>query len=817
MSAIALSLLVAAVNGQTVASPSLDLSGGGRVATYSGAVDWSRSWSSDWGAAIAGMPEPTIACESSEPLPSATWTATCTGTCDGSVGLALSGTPGARGVLTLTVSGRTIGPPESLDITPVWTPTTGDALTGPSFNVLLPASSIHLWGSTGWEVLRGVYLTTTGVASAFTVPDVYTQTVGTAPGEMVCNDLRSYGTATATGDQHGSAAINLGATCVNTYPSGVPAYVRVVDSVIGGLGTILPVSGCNVGTSILLLSQSVPVSYTGNLTFYPSGQNASTVTATRIGSPTTVTALGYPERWAARLGGVSDYYDLGDIGDASNALTVLVTFKPTNTGGYMVSKYEGMGGDSSYVFYNGAGTSYYFRVCSAPGTCTGSNAATAADATVHVCAMSYTYVSPTTSTIRLNCDGTTVSEVTNATGPLANSARPLRLGSGSATTAENLLAGDVLSSSIWTGTAATAAQLAILVASQQARLVSKPSGSLVTVSSPATTCVPATTATGQLYNLPANSLACGASGCEIWSAAAHSNLLTYSNTFENAAWTKDDGTSVADASASCPTGPLGTAMALFTADGDAEGIGQDGTAGTGRGIWLAYPTGGSACNVTVSDASGDGGATVALTATPTRYTTGVAGQTGIKIAKPAGGCATWCQQAAVVQASLVVGPYVASAAAPVSGTGDVASVAMEGVNDSSGAIGIRFTAPATTALNRIIGLGAGGLLWGSSSIVRFYDVTNLWSLTGLDMTAETTLIVSWDAAAGIGVIETLDGSAWQSGAYDGAFSTGAWTTVQIGGYGDGYQLNGQVRTLCRRGGARSAAVAGVRKCLRGIP
>lgn len=163
-----------------------------------------------------------------------------------------------------------------------------------------------------------------------------------------------------------------------------------------------------------------------------------------------------------------------------------------------------------------------------------------------------------------------------------------------------------------------------------------------------------------------------------------SNLLTYSNAFENAAWVKDSdpppdaGVAQAvvadDASASCPLSPDGTTrMALITSPVDGYGIGQDAATGTARSIWLALATGDSACDVNLEDYSGDGTAAKMLSAPPVRHWNATAGQTGIRVERKTSGCVRWCQYWAQSTAHMRPQPYRDSGATDYAGEASTAT------------------------------------------------------------------------------------------------------------------------------------------------
>lgn len=118
------------------------------------------------------------------------------------------------------------------------------------------------------------------------------------------------------------------------------------------------------------------------------------------------------------------------------------------------------------------------------------------------------------------------------------------------------------------------------------------------------------------------------------------NLLRNSNAFNSSPWEHGAGT-VTDASASCPSTPGGRAMALVAIPYPYS-LDQNVTNGTARSLYVATATGDSPCSIRVADYTGANWATVFVTATPTRYGTHVAGNHGISIYSPNGGCSRWC-------------------------------------------------------------------------------------------------------------------------------------------------------------------------------
>jgi hypothetical protein len=532
-------------------------------------------------------------------------------------------------------------------------------------------------------------------------------------------------------------------------------------------------------------------------------------TATKVGSPVTVPAAGYPERWAARLDGAQNF-TLGNIDAPAGSFRICgtVTTSTLTGSGYLWAKDDTNTKRSVVLWRNGATLTLTVFKASGGTSAKAIGTMVAGDSAAFCAA--YVFVADGSSVIRGNFNGTATTDLTNGVGPVATNDAVLAVGSSSVNTGR--WSGDV-ASLVYTEseTGNAAADLAVYVASQQARLAAKPLGSLVTVTSGPTTCEGAS---GALYNLPAGSLcpAADGSGVLIYGAAQHGNLLTYSNTFENAAWTKDDGVTASDANAGCPLGPLGTRMALITGDADGEGISDDEATGTGRGIWLAYPTGGSACNVTVSDASGDGAAAVALTAAAVRTVQSGAGQTGIKIAKPTGGCAAWCQQAASVQASLIVGPYVPTAGLAATGVADAPTVEAQTITDAAGCIGAKFTAPSGAAANsRVIGAGVSALtpLYLKDSTltsIGFYDSTTATGLTVPSMAGREVAAASCWSGTSATIYSLTDGLSAPA-AYDGTWLP-AGRVLHIGSQSaTASHINGAVRCVCQ-----ASTLAGIKKC-----
>ena len=171
-------------------------------------------------------------------------------------------------------------------------------------------------------------------------------------------------------------------------------------------------------------------------------------------------------------------------------------------------------------------------------------------------------------------------------------------------------------------------------------------------------------ADGVMRSAAVNTLGVLEGGAQVY--GAYTANPPYSDTFANAAWTKDAVPGATDASASCPYGPNGvTRMSLIdaTTSGTGTGLLQDVASTTERNVFLALATGDSACTVTVSDAAGSGGEAVTMTATAVRYTKYVAAQHGLKVVATT--CTRFCMWGANVTATLVAMPYVATGASPV--------------------------------------------------------------------------------------------------------------------------------------------------------
>ena len=209
----------------------------------------------------------------------------------------------------------------------------------------------------------------------------------------------------------------------------------------------------------------------------------------------------------------------------------------------------------------------------------------------------------------------------------------------------------------WSAYSASASQLATLVASQTALLNTKPASAtpMSYTGSGGTVCPQyPVSGTGGCYTMPANVPIVSNQGVRVMSAAALSNGLTYSALDNCTHWACDGTTAIAAASASCPIDQFGVRMSLVTPDVAGDGARQNATGKTARGIWLAYPTAGSACNVTLADYAGANPAVKALTATPTWYGAATTGDHGISVVESAsGGCATFCASGALSNATLV--------------------------------------------------------------------------------------------------------------------------------------------------------------------
>ncbi len=536
-------------------------------------------------------------------------------------------------------------------------------------------------------------------------------------------------------------------------------------------------------------------------------------TATKVGSPTTTTASGYPARNAVGYAATGTCHTIGTFAPAGS-FTACAAWRvgALNASRMILGQYAGS--NEQFAWYTGStGPSIRVELYKAGGSKTTYQPHSLTAGMVGYDAAScvaYQYVADGSSVLRSNLNGAAATENTTAVGPMRSGGENVWVIGGGKADCSLPLASPLSSVYIWDGVAATAAQLATLVASQQARLASKPIGAAVTVSSPATTCIPDGTATGTLYNLPANSLCARSSGVDIYGAAEHSNLLAYSSP---AAWTLTNVTGD-DVSASCPLWVDGTTrMDLLTSTDADPTAAIDAANSRCRCVWLALPTGDSAHDVTVSDYSGDGGAATTLSATPTRVCATATGHTGIKLAWTHGANRV-CAMRGVGQNTTVCGvtnPAPQAAGSPVSGTADAPYLAAQTISDTAGAIGVRVKTANTTDGARIVGLGAGSPLQvASSTSVKATDGTNTVTLSGLTaLTTEAALVVSWSGSTM--KLETLDGSAVASGAYDGSWGT--WTNIYPGSNaGTANHLNGSIRVVCQ---AKTAA--GAKKCLRGIP
>jgi hypothetical protein len=517
------------------------------------------------------------------------------------------------------------------------------------------------------------------------------------------------------------------------------------------------------------------------------------------------------------LNGSTDWWDLGDVADPADDLAACVGWRNNATGVQSLwGKYAASG--KGWIIYTNA-TSVVVEVCKAGPSCssitlTGANVA---GAFAKAC-FGYDYVADGTSVLRLVVNGVAATPVTNAVGPIANVATTLRLGSDGYDERVN---GAIRRGAIWTGADAptSAAQLAQLVATQNGLAHDKPAGTVASCSrSDSTYCGPFSDAEQFLLGpgfccIHAPTYAGWASGgavaggVEVYGAGA--NALGYSETFANAVWVKSAGVTAADASASCPMSPLaGTRMSLVTTDGEADQIAQDAATTPGRAVWLARATGDSACGVTFGDATGDGAQSLALTDGPLRYWSGGAGQTGLSVARPVGGCARWCMWLAQATAAVYpVPPRSTPGATAYAGSASTATtltvpVAPSGVTDASGAVAVAFTAASPVYPSAILGVGSDWLLIaaGATGARAFDGTTEVPTFTVPDVTAGATLGVAWSGA--VQSLFVQPGGVVGSHAYDGAFVAG-WSKFSIGARADGtYSNPGLYRRFvqCRRAG-----------------
>lgn len=460
------------------------------------------------------------------------------------------------------------------------------------------------------------------------------------------------------------------------------------------------------------------------------GMTCTGATATKVGSPTTVGSPFYPsgyagpQQMASALSGSGQYFWAPHV--AVSNLSVCSIFNVSDNG-YRRIVGEDSNPRSWSVFTSGA--QVFMSVFSDNSTNSTIAVGAAPVGAFTVNCTSYLYTSPGASIIRGNSNGTAATGSSTAIGPIQSTADRLTIGITDGTVGGQDFYGALSRVTIWTNWAASASDLAAMVASQIGLVARKP----------ANTVLPFTRADvgfvcpvvdSQCYWLGAGIPEIDRRG--IWVGGAASNLLGYSNTF--ASWAADATVTVADASASCPVGPLGTAMSLVTSGTDGNGIKLDGTAGTERNAWMAAATGDSACAVTMSDYAAAHAADKSLTSTVARFDSATAGDHGIAVVRKTGGCARWCMQAAANTATLVPIPYRATAAnAPYTGP----ATTHQGVSPrAAGTAG-----PWAISITATCPLWTSGALWSMGTA----GAANSASLT---MGATLGTLIDYDGASG---------------------------------------------------------------------
>jgi hypothetical protein len=566
------------------------------------------------------------------------------------------------------------------------------------------------------------------------------------------------------------------------------------------------------------------------------GDLVCNVAATKSGNPTTVGAPGYPSRTAVLADGTNDYWTLGDTAPAGS-FTVCASFRSdlisasvrqivgkTNAIKYSWRMYTYNDGVTAEVITPEDGSTTSYVVTSG----------LSALAWNSYC-FSYLYATSGTSTIRTNLNGIAGTPKTNAIGPCA-AASGTQLAIGADSAGGQDYTGGIALVSYYNGWAASAAELAALVASQQARLASKPFGALVSVTSGPTTCD--SRGDGNLYSLPAGSLCCGAVGCEIWGAAQHSNAVPSTLA---AGWTGSNAT------ASASTGLDGVATSAVTVTDDAATsthyVTQNYTATAVPWVASAYFKAGTRSWVLLSLDSGNSGvyADVAncvkgseVGATGTVQQVGawcrvtssktlaadvrawrvyVANSTGTSTTYAGDGTGTVIMDCPMAQVGTVPGPCTRTAGAAYVGAADGAERAADGPTNESGAVGACFTAPGTANSRVVSGGGTASpmIYFGDVAKIYAYDGTSFVGNLPYTPNVEACYITSWAGSAL--VVEDLAATSVVTGAYDGSFGT--WTTLYLGSSNNvSGHLNGKIRKVCQRGGSRVAAVSAVRKCLR---
>jgi hypothetical protein len=128
----------------------------------------------------------------------------------------------------------------------------------------------------------------------------------------------------------------------------------------------------------------------------------------------------------------------------------------------------------------------------------------------------------------------------------------------------------------------------------------------------------------------------------------------------------------------------------------------------------------------------------------------------------------------------------------------VASVDAVGIDNTRGAVGIRFTTNGD-AFKRPFGFGTtGNSVYLTAGTARYEDGTNNVATAGGFWTTgvETTLVLWWSSSTAC--MAHVDGTAQVCGAYDGSWGT--WTTLAVGRLGSGAGsafVDGTIKKLCQ--------------------
>jgi hypothetical protein len=562
------------------------------------------------------------------------------------------------------------------------------------------------------------------------------------------------------------------------------------------------------------------------------GDLTCSVAATKSGNPTTVGAPGWPARTAVLADGTNDYWTLGDTAPAGS-FTACAVFRSdlisastrqivgkTNATKYSWRMYTYNDGVTAEVITpeDGSATSYVVT------------AGLSALAWNSYC-FSYLYATSGTSTIRTNLNGVAGTPKTNAIGPCA-AAPGVQLAIGADSAGGQDYTGGIALVSYYNGWAASAAELAALVASQQARLASKPLGAAVTVTSGETTCD--SRGDGNLHSLPAGSLCCGAAGCEIWGAAQHSNGIPYSS--DARSWSQRAGNPVT-VTYGATGGPLGTGSSALVGVGaatvadiylQAGGFTANGAVATGLYLKKTSASG----TLTIASAEGvskgrwyvdlaalgagwelikPGHAAVTVN---TAFVASAAGYAGLQFVS-ATGTLDFEFSLATQQNGALLGPVAATAGTPLVGAPDVPTRPVaDDVIDARGCAGARFTYPAVQEGNaRVLGFGGAGtpLFLQLPTALAMYDGTAARTLTVPSMVGrQIEAATCWSGTTA--TIYDFTDNLSATVAYDGAF-VHATRVLTIGSdAGNVSFLNSKVKTVCQ-----GKDLAAIRACFRRHP